>query len=198
MSVLNALFTAAFDNNLVFAQIVGMVSVLLIAERPQDAIRFGGVLGAACFIAGLVGWPIYTYYLSYWGITYMAPAVHLVVSAAVIFMVGAIKIAMKPDVDRARVVRACVLLAINAAVLAVPLSLADSTDVTTFGEAGATALGSGLGLFIAVVLFASIRDRIDERLVPPVLRGLPISLMTAALMALAFTGVSGIAGGLFA
>ena len=48
-----------------------------------------------------------------------------------------------------------------------------------------------------MVAFAYIHDRIDETLVPGVLRGMPISLITAALMALAFTGVAGIAGGMF-
>ena len=56
---------------------------------------------------------------------------------------------------------------------------------------------AGLGVLLAVVLFAFVRDRIDERLVPAALRGLPITLVTASLMALAFTGVAGIAGGLF-
>ena len=53
-------------------------------------------------------------------------------------------------------------------------------------------------MLLAVVLFAFVRSRIDERLVPAALRGLPITLVTASLMALAFTGVAGIAGGLFA
>ena len=43
MEFLNALFTAAFDNNIVFAQLIAMVSVILVAQRPQDAIRMGGL-----------------------------------------------------------------------------------------------------------------------------------------------------------
>ena len=58
-------------------------------------------------------------------------------------------------------------------------------------------LGKPAALLAALVLFAFVRDRIDERLVPAALRGLPITLVTASLMALAFTGVVGIAGGLF-
>ena len=80
---------------------------------------------------------------------------------------------------------------------ATPLSMAASADVATFDVALGTAFGTGMGIFIAVVAFAFIHDRIDERLVPGVLRGVPISLITAALMALAFTGVAGIAGGMF-
>lgn len=197
MEFLNALFTAALDNNIVFGQLVGMVMVFLVAERPQDSFLLGGALGVACAVAGIIGWPLYTYFLAPWGISYMAPAVYLLVSTAVIFLVGAVLAGSRPREARQRIYRVCALLAVNAAVLAVPLGLAASADATTFDVAAGSALGAGLGAFIAVVLFAFIRDRIDERLVPPVLRGLPISLITASLMALAFTGVAGIAGGLF-
>lgn len=127
----------------------------------------------------------------------MAPVVYLLISCAVIYIVGAIAAAPRSKDERSAIYRLCALLAVNAAVLAVPLSMAASADIATFDVALGTAIGSGLGIFIAVVVFAFIHDRIDERLVPGVLRGVPISLITAALMALAFTGVSGIAGGLF-
>lgn len=197
MAFLNALFSAALDQNIVFGQLVGMVIVFLAAERPQDAFRMGGALWAACFAAGLIGWPVYTYILAPWGVDYMAPVVYLLISCAVIYIVGAIAAAPRSKDERSAIYRLCALLAVNAAVLAVPLSMAASADIATFDVALGTAIGSGLGIFIAVVVFAFIHDRIDERLVPGVLRGVPISLITAALMALAFTGVSGIAGGLF-
>lgn len=197
MEFLNALFTAALDQNIVFGQMVGMVAVILVAERPQDAFRFGGALWAACFAAGLVGWPLYTYFLAPWGLTYMASAAYLLVSCAVVFAVGAACATGKPRVERQRIYRTCALVALSAAVLAVPLSAAASPDVATFDVALGYSIGAGLGVFVAVVLYATIRDRIDDRLVPGVLRGMPIALITASLMALAFTGVAGIAGGLF-
>lgn len=197
MEFLNALFTAALDQNVVFAQLVGMVAVILVAERPQDAFRFGGALWAACFAAGLICWPLYTGFLAPWGLTYMAPAAYLLVSCAVILIVGSFMAASKPRAERRGIYSACALLAVNAAVLAVPLSEAANADITTFDVALGTAFGAGLGVFIAVVLYAFIRERIDDRLVPGVLRGMPIALITASLMALAFTGVAGIAGGLF-
>lgn len=197
MTFFNALFSAALDQNLVFCQLVGMVVVFLAAERPQDAFRLGGALWIACAAAGIIGWPVYTYVLEPWGVSYMASVVYLMVSCAVIFIIGAVAALRCPVERRASVLRTCALLAVSAAVLAVPLSMAASADVATFDVALGSAIGSGMGVFIAVVAFAFIHDRIDERLVPGVLRGVPISLITAALMALAFTGVAGIAGGLF-
>ena len=197
MEFLGALFSAALDENIVFAQLIGMVSMFLIAERPQDSLRFGGALWAACFIAGLLGWPLYTGFLAPWGLSYMAPAVYVLVSTAAIFVIGAIIGSAQKREARDRTYRTCALLAVNAAVLGVPLAMAASAEVITFDVALGTAFGAGMGAFIAVVAYAYIHDRIDERLVPAVLRGLPISLITASLMALAFTGVAGIAGGMF-
>lgn len=197
MAFLNALFSAALDQNLVFCQLVGMVVVMLAAERPQDAFRFGGALWAACTVSGAIGWPVYTYLLEPWGLGYMASTVYLLISCAVIFAVAAAVAAPRPREERVGIWRVASLVAVCAAVIAVPLSMAASADVTTLDTALGAAIGSGLGVFVAVVAFAFIHDRIDERLVPGVLRGVPISLITAALMALAFTGVAGIAGGLF-
>ena len=197
MAFLNALFTAALDNNLVFCQLVGMVSVVLVAQRPQDAFRFGGMLWAAVFAAGLVGWPLCVGYADAWGIPYAASTVCLLVSTAVAFVAGTVASRGADPETRARNLRVSALVACNAALLAVPLGNASASDTMTFEAALGTSFGAGLGVFLAVVLFAFIHDHIDERLVPKAMRGLPIALVTASIMALAFTGVAGIAGGLF-
>ena len=189
MEFLNALFTAAFDNNIVFAQLIAMVSVILVAQRPQDAIRMGGLLGISVAVAGIICWPLYAGFLLPWGVSYLAPLGCVLASTGAIFVGGTIMGAGKSSEERTRILRACTILACNAAVLAVPLSQG--------AMALGASVGAGFGLFLAVVLFAFVRNGIDERLVPHALRGLPITLITASLMALAFTGVAGIAGGLF-
>lgn len=197
MEFLNALFTAAFDNNIVFAQLIAMVSVILVAQRPQDAIRMGGLLGISVAVAGVICWPLYAGFLLPWGVSYLVPLGCVLASTGAIFVGGTIMGAGKPSEERTRILRACTILACNAAVLAVPLSQGAMADTMTFSSALGASVGAGFGLFLAVVLFAFVRNGIDERLVPHALRGLPITLITASLMALAFTGVAGIAGGLF-
>lgn len=197
MTFLNALFTAALDNNLVFAQLIGMVSVVLVAGRPQDSFRFGAVVAVATAVAGALGWPLYTQLMQPWGVAYLAPLAYVLVSWAVIVVVATILGAGKSVAERERLLRACPIIACNAAVLAVSLGNAAAAETLTWDAALGSSLGAGLGVLLAVVLFAFVRDRIDERLVPAALRGLPITLVTASLMALAFTGVAGIAGGLF-
>lgn len=197
MTFLNALFTAALDNNLVFAQLIGMVSVVLVAGRPQDSFRFGAMIAVATAVAGALGWPLYTQLMQPWGVAYLAPLAYVLVSWAVIVVVATILGAGKSVAERERLLRACPIIACNAAVLAVSLGNAVAAETMTWDAALGSSFGAGLGVLLAVVLFAFVRDRIDERLVPAALRGLPITLVTASLMALAFTGVAGIAGGLF-
>lgn len=197
MTFLNALFTAALDNNLVFAQLIGMVSVVLVAGRPQDSFRFGAMIAVATAVAGALGWPLYTQLMQPWGVAYLVPLAYVLVSWAVIVVVATILGAGKSVAERERLLRACPIIACNAAVLAVSLGNAAAAETLTWDAALGSSLGAGLGVLLAVVLFAFVRDRIDERLVPTALRGLPITLVTASLMALAFTGVAGIAGGLF-
>lgn len=197
MTFLNALFTAALDNNLVFAQLIGMVSVVLVAGRPQDSFRFGAMIAVATAVAGALGWPLYTQLMQPWGVAYLAPLAYVLASWAVIVVVATILGAGKSVAERERLLRACPVIACNAAVLAVSLGNAAAAETMTWDAALGSSFGAGLGVLLAVVLFAFVRDRIDERLVPAALRGLPITLVTASLMALAFTGVAGIAGGLF-
>lgn len=197
MTFFNALFTAALDNNLVFAQLIGMVSVVLVAGRPQDSFRFGAMIAVATAVAGALGWPLYTQLMQPWGVAYLAPLAYVLVSWAVIVVVATILGAGKSVAERERLLRACPIIACNAAVLAVSLCNAAAAETMTWDAALGSSFGAGLGVLLAVVLFAFVRDRIDERLVPAALRGLPITLVTASLMALAFTGVAGIAGGLF-
>lgn len=195
MEFLNALFTAAFDNNIVFVQMVGMVSVIVLALRPQDSVRFGLALWAASAVSGIVGWPIYYLLLQPWGLDYLAPMAYLLVSATCVFFVGAVATANKPVEERRSAMAMCTIVALNACTLAVPLS--NAAAGCEFPVGVGSAIGAGLGAFIAVVLFAGVRSRINESQVPAALRGLPISLVTASIMCLAFFGVSGALSGLF-
>ena len=197
MEFLSALFTAALDDNVVFAQLVGMVAVLIAAYRPQDAFKFGGLLWIVCALSGLIGWPIFAGFLAPWGVGYLAPIAYVLVSTFAIFFIGALWCIRKGVEVRERMLVTATLLSLNAAVLAVPLGNAAVADTLTFASACGSSIGAGMGAFIAVVVFATLRNRINESMVPPALRGLPISLVTASLVCLAFTCVAGIAGGLF-
>lgn len=201
MAFLNAFFSAALDENIVFSLMVGMVAVLVVARRPQDSFSFGGNVWLASFIAGLFGWALYSGFLKPWGVGYLAPAVYALVACAAVFVIALIKGDAKPEGARNDFYARYGLLALSAVVLGVPVVMGMSFDngtLTTLDAALGQMAGYGCGFFVAVVAFAFIHQRIDETMVPKALRGLPIDLVTLALMALAFTGVAGIAAGMFA
>ncbi len=164
------------------------------------------MIAIATAVAGALGWPLYTQLMQAWGVAYLAPLAYVLVSWTAIVVIAAVLGAGKSVAERERLLRVCErerllrvcpIVACNAAVLAVSLGNAAVADTLTWDAALGSSIGAGLGVLLAVVLFAFVRSRIDERLVPAALRGLPITLVTASLMALAFTGVAGIAGGLF-
>lgn len=200
MEFLNGFMTAAFDNNVVFAQLIGMVTMLLIARRPQDAVRFAGELGLVALVAGLIGSFFYAFLLKAWGVPYMAPMAYVVLGPGAAYAVLIALHAKEPAEDcRHAVVRAS-LYAASAAVMGVSVSTAAGVDAATatFASGLGTVFGAAFGVFLAAALFSTLYHRIDQRLVPKAMRGLPIALVTASLMALAFSGVAGVAAGLFA
>lgn len=199
MSFLNALFSNVLDNNLVFAQLIGMVSVFLVAQRPKQMLQWAALLAVSAFVGGFVGWLLYTELLVPWGVGYLAPLAYVLVVAAVLFVLFTIwSAAHKATLAQYdKYLTVVPLLVCNAVGLGAGLSNSVATEIADAGTAFGSALGSGLGVCLAVVIFSTVRNRIDARMLPTVLRGLPISLITAAIIALAFTGVSGIASGMF-
>lgn len=199
MAFLNNLFAAAFDSNLVFAQLIGMVAVIVAAERPQDSFRLGGAVWLVSAIAGIIDWVLYTGFLVNWGVGYLSTAVYVLVACAVATVVAVVK--ASEAADKEAVLKGYGIVALCSAVLAVPAlngAAYDAATLTTLDAALGACVGYGAGFFIAVVVFAFVHQRIDETMVPQALRGLPISLITLAIMALAFTGVAGVAAGMFA
>ena len=88
------------------------------------------------------------------------------------------------------------LITTNCAVLGVTIN--NITDGYNFLEAMVSALGCGLGFLLAMVLFSGVRSRIEDNCIPTSLRGLPVTLVAASIVSLAFFGFAGIVDNLFA
>ena len=196
---LNALFTAALDNNLVFAQLIGMVSVVLVAGRPQELVALRRH-GRGCY--GRRRRPgLAALHPAHAGVGRCLPGSARLCARELDRHRGHLRRRSVPA-NRSPSVSACCARARSWPAAPPSWPCRSATPPLPIPSRGmppwAASIGAGLGVLLAVVLFAFVRDRIDERLVPAALRGLPITLVTASLMALAFTGVAGIAGGLFA
>ena len=141
-------------------------------------------------IATAVTWPIYTYLL-YPNFTYLQTVVFILVIAAIVQLIEVfLKKFIKPIYNALGIYLP--LITTNCAVLGI--TMLNITDGLNFGLSLVNALAAGLGFMLAMLLFAGVRSKLDTADVPEFLKGLPITLIAAALVALSFLGFAGIGG----
>ena len=139
--------------------------------------------------ATLATWPIYTFALVPLGLEYMETIVFILVIAALVQLTEIILKRFIPSLFKALGVY-LPLITTNCAVLGVTLN--NISDGYGFGESIVSSLGVGLGFLLAMVLFAGVRSRIENCPAPKCFRGLPVTLISASIVALAFYGFAGI------
>ena len=146
-------------------------------------------------LASAVAGVIYKYVLQAFGIEYLQTIVFILVIAALVQFVEMFLRKAMPSLYEALGVY-LPLITTNCAVLGV--SINNITDGFNFGESIISSLGCGLGFLLAMVLFSGLRSRIEESQIPPSFRGLPVTLIAASFLSLAFFGFAGIVDNLFA
>lgn len=164
-------------NNYALQGYLGVSTLLGASKETVKAAVMGAAVTVAMVLTTLVAWPVQNAVLAPMGLEYLQTLVFAVAALIAACVTGTIleKGAKKP------LGAAFPLLAVNSAVLGAALQ----TAALTFVEALVTALAAGLGFLLALVVFAGVRSRIEENNVPKAFRGLPIYLMTAAILSLA-------------
>ena len=145
-------------------------------------------------LTSVVAWSIQTYVLVPLGIEYMQTIVFILVIAALVQMVEIMLKKVSPSLYQALGIF-LPLITTNCGVLGVTMNVI--SDGMNYGEALLTALGCGLGFFLAMVLFSGVRSRVAEAEPPKSFEGLPITLVSAAIVSLSFFGLTGIIDRLF-
>lgn len=188
---------AAIVNNVVLSQFLGICPFLGVSKKTETAAGMGGavifVITIASFITGLIyKFILNNSYLQSKGIdlTYLKTIVFILVIASLVQFVEMFLKKMLPPLYESLGVF-LPLITTNCAVLGVALT--NVQNQYSFIESVISGVGTGLGYTLAIVLLASIRTRIDESTIPAPFRGMPIVLLSAALMAIAFMGFSGLA-----
>ena len=146
-------------------------------------------------MATAVTWPIQIFVLDKLGLGYMQTIVFILVIAALVQFTEIFLKKYIPALHKSLGVY-LPLITTNCAVLGVTIN--NMTDGYNFIESLVSSLGCGLGFLLAMVLFSGIRSRIDEMRIPKALRGLPVTLIAASFLSLAFFGFAGIIDNLFA
>ncbi len=176
-------------NNYVLQQFLGICPFLGVSKKSKEASGMGLAVTFVMLFATLATWPIYNYVLVPLKLGYLQIIVFILVIAALVQLVEMILKRFIPSLFKALGVY-LPLITTNCAVLGVTLN--NITDGYTFLESMVSSLGVGLGFLLAMVLFAGVRSRIENCPAPKCFRGLPVTLVSASIVALAFYGFSGI------
>ena len=180
---------AIFVNNVVLAQFLGICPFLGVSSKVETSMGMGAAVTFVMAIAAVVAWLIQTYVLVPLDIVYMQTIVFILVIAALVQMVEIMLKKLSPSLYQALGIF-LPLITTNCAVLGVVLLNVQNSY--NFIESVVYGITGGLGFLLAIVLFASIRERLVFADYPKAFEGFPIALVTAGLMALAFMGFSGL------
>ena len=181
--------TTALVNNVVLSQFLGICSFLGVSKQIKTSASLGVAVTFVIGIASAVAYVLYNFILVPLDLTYLQTIVFILVIAALVQLVEMFLKKSSPALYQALGIF-LPLITTNCAVLGVALT--NVQNQYSFAESVISGVGTGLGYTLSIVLLASIRTRIDESAVPVPFRGMPIVLLSAALMAMAFMGFSGL------
>ena len=176
-------------NNYVLNQFLGICPFLGVSKKINQATGMGAAVIFVMLFATAATWPIYNYVLVPAKLEYLQTIVFILVIATLVQFVEIILKRFIPSLFNALGIY-LPLITTNCAVLGVTIN--NISAGYTFLEAMISALGVGLGFLLAMVLFAGVRSKIDDSNAPKCFRGLPVTLIAASVVALAFYGFAGI------
>lgn len=188
-SLIMIVITTALVNNVVLSQFLGICSFLGVSRQLKTSASLGGAVIFVITISSAVANLLYDFVLAPLNLTYLRTIVFILVIAALVQLVEMFLKKKSRGVYQALGIY-LPLITTNCAVLGVALTNVQNSY--NFIESILAGFGTAVGFTIAIVLLAGIRERIDEEAIPAPLRGAPIVLLCAALMAIAFMGFSGL------
>ena len=180
---------AIFVNNVVLAQFLGICPFLGVSSKVETSLGMGAAVTFVMALSSLVTWLIQTYVLVPLGIEYMQTIVFILVIAALVQMVEIVLKKVSPSLYQALGIF-LPLITTNCAVLGIAIQMIQKEYTLLQGVVFnvSTALGFGL----ALVIFAGLRERIEFEEAPKAFQGVPIALITASILAMAFMGFMGV------
>lgn len=198
MEYILIIISAIFVNNILLSQFLGVCPFLGVSNKVSTAL---GMSGAVCFVitlATLVTYLLQVYVLAPLGIEFMQTISFILVIAALVQMVEIVLKKISPSLYAALGVF-LPLITTNCAVLGVALNVVGKefafggeAHMLNLPEAIVYAFATSIGFGLAMVLFAGLREQLSLNSVPKAFNGIPIALVTASILAMAFMGFSGL------
>ena len=188
IAFLLAIFNAMLINNVTLSRFYGICPFLGVSKKASSALGMGAAVTFVIIIAAAICWPIYKL-LQLAGIPFMDTITYILVIASLVQLIEMVIKKYSPSLYKALGVY-LPLITTYCAVLGVAQGNTD--QALSFADSMANAIGTGLGFALVIFIFSTIRYRLDSSDTPKAFRGIPIALITAALMAMAFLGLNGL------
>ncbi len=185
---LTIFIASALINNFVFTRYLGLCIFFGVTKRMETAIGMSFTFTAVMLVEAVLNWLIFNYVMLPFNLEFLKIVIFIGTVAAFVQAADTIMKKIAPALYYKLGIYLA-LIVTNCIILAVPLVNAD--EKYTLIESIAMALGSGLGFSMALIIMASIREKLELADVPQSFKGLPISFVLTGLIALAFLGFSG-------
>ncbi len=198
MEYILIIISAVFVNNILLAQFLGVCPFLGVSNKVSTAV---GMSGAVCFVmavATLVTYLVQYYMLVPLGIEFMQTITFILVIAALVQMVEIILKKISPSLYQALgiflplITTNCAVLGVAILVVSKEFTFGSEPHMLNLAGSVVYAIASALGFGLAMTLFAGLREQLDLNSVPKAMKGVPIALVTAGILAMAFMGFSGL------
>lgn len=190
MELLMIFIGAMFVNNFVLAKFLGICSFLGVSKKKDAAIGMSLAVTFVMTLASIMSYLVYYEILVRFEIEYLSTIANVLVIASLVQFVEMAMKKLSPALHKALGIY-LPLITTNCAVLGV--ATLNMQEGYNFVESVVNGVGAAAGYTVAIIALAFIRERIDNNEnIPEVLRGLPITLFTAALMSIAFLGFQGL------
>lgn len=189
LTYISIIITAIFINNIVLAQFLGICPFLGVSKKISNALGMGGAVTFVITLATAVTWLIQRYVLDTLGLQFLQTIVFILIIAALVQM---LEIAMKKTVPALYSALGVFLplITTNCAVLGVAILVVQKGF--NLMESLTYAVATSVGFTLALWIFAGIREQLALTESPRTMRGVPLALICAGLLAMAFMGFSGI------
>lgn len=198
MEYLLIIISAIFVNNILLSQFLGVCPFLGVSNKLSTAV---GMSGAVCFVitlATLVTYLLQYYVLEPFGIGFMQTISFILVIAALVQMVEIVLKKVSPSLYQALgiflplITTNCAVLGVALIVVTKEFTFGGDAHMLNLGESVVYAFATSLGFGLAMTLFAGLREQLALSDVPKAFKGIPIALVTAGILAMAFMGFSGL------
>ena len=189
------LLSSVLVDNYVLSRFLGICPFLGVSKKLDQASGMGVAVTIVMLVATAVTWPIQYFVLNTLNLGYLQNIAFILIIAALVQILEMFLKKFSPALSKGLGVY-LPLITTNCAVLGVTIN--NINDGYNFLESMVSSLGCGLGFLLAMVLFSGLRSRIDDTKAPAPFKGLPVTLIAASFISLAFMGFGGIIENIFA